>query len=209
LLTAIKNKHNNFKKQNSTKKMIRQSRDLRKEKLIREVEMPKGVTASISGKTITVKGPNGEVKREMKFHHVLMKHEGSKLIFEAAKTTKRSKKIVGALVAHVRNMVRGSQESHKYVLKICSGHFPMNITITGNKFVVKNFLGEKVPRTITLKAGADVKIEGDHINVTSANKETAGQVSADIEQLTRRPGFDSRVFQDGIYLINKDGEELK
>ena len=188
---------------------MRQSRDLRKEKLIKEVEMPQGVTASLHGKTITIKGPKGEVKREMKFHHVLMKHEGNKIVFEAATTKKRSKKIIGALVAHVKNMVRGSQENHVYVLKICSGHFPMNVTVSGNKLIIKNFLGEKVPRTMILKAGAEVKIEGEHINITSVNKETAGQISADIEQLTRRPGFDTRVFQDGIYIINKDGEELK
>ncbi|MDP6647875.1 MAG: 50S ribosomal protein L6, partial [Candidatus Woesearchaeota archaeon] len=62
---------------------------------------------------------------------------------------------------------------------------------------------------LQIKEGATVKVEGDLINVTSTNKETAGQVSADIEQLTRRPGYDKRIFQDGIYIINKDGKELK
>jgi large subunit ribosomal protein L6 len=62
---------------------------------------------------------------------------------------------------------------------------------------------------LDLKNDADVKIEGDLIYVTSQNKETAGQASADIEQLTRRPGYDTRIFQDGIYIINKDGKELK
>ena len=85
----------------------------------------------------------------------------------------------------------------------------MNVSIAGNKFVVKNFLGEKVPRVLQLKQGAEVKIEGDIIHILSPNKETAGQVSADIEQLTRRPGYDSRIFQDGIYIINKDGKQLK
>ncbi|MEK6943136.1 MAG: 50S ribosomal protein L6 [Nanoarchaeota archaeon] len=188
---------------------MRQTRDLRKEKLIKHVEMPSGVTMSVTGKTITVKGPKGEVKREMKFHHVVIKHESNKITFEANKTTKRSKKMIGSLVAHVKNMVRGSQNAHVYVLKICSGHFPMNVSISGNKFVVKNFLGEKVPRSMIIKAGAEVKLDGDHINITSPDKEIAGQISADIEQLTRRPGFDTRVFQDGIYIINKDGEEQK
>ena len=92
---------------------------------------------------------------------------------------------------------------------ICSGHFPMNVNVANNKLTVKNLLGEKVPRVLQLKEGADVKVEGDIIYVTSINKEIAGQVSADIEQLTRRPGYDGRVFQDGIYLINRDGKELR
>ena len=85
----------------------------------------------------------------------------------------------------------------------------MNVSVAGGKLVVKNLLGEKVPRVLQLKENTNVKIEGDLVYVTSASKETAGQVSADIEQLTRRPGYDTRIFQDGIYIINKDGKELK
>ena len=85
----------------------------------------------------------------------------------------------------------------------------MNASISGTMLVIKNFLGEKVPRTLQLNGGAEVKIDGDLINVSSVSKEIAGQVSADIEQLTRRPGYDTRIFQDGIYIINKDGKELK
>jgi large subunit ribosomal protein L6 len=85
----------------------------------------------------------------------------------------------------------------------------MNVNVINNNLVVKNFFGEKVPRVLQLKNGAEVKVEGDLIHVTSSNKEIAGQVSADIEQLTRRPGYDTRIFQDGIYIVNKDGKELK
>ena len=85
----------------------------------------------------------------------------------------------------------------------------MTVTISDNKLHVKNFLGEKVPRVLNLKEGTTVKVDGALIHVTSSSKELAGQVSGDIEQLTRRPGFDTRVFQDGIYIINKDGKELK
>ena len=46
-------------------------------------------------------------------------------------------------------------------------------------------------------------MEGNLIYVESCDKELAGQVAADIEQTTRRPGFDRRIFQDGIYIIEK------
>ena len=85
----------------------------------------------------------------------------------------------------------------------------MNVSVSNNKLSVKNFFGEKVPRVLQLKSGVDVKVEGDLIHLTSTNKEDVGQVSADIEQLTRRPGYDTRIFQDGIYIINKDGKHLK
>lgn len=177
--------------------------------IVKQVELPDGVSASIDGYILLVKGPKGESKKEMKQHNVVIRVEDKKILLETKKENKKDKKIIGSLVAHVKNMIRGSIEKHVYTLKICSGHFPMNVSAANNKLIVKNFLGEKVPRTLQLKEGADVKVEGEFIKVESSSKETAGQVAADIEQLTRRPGYDTRIFQDGCYIISKDGRELK
>lgn len=181
----------------------------RKEKTTKEIGLPENISASCNGKFLLVKGPKGEVKRSLKHHNVSVKIDNKKIIIEAGRSTKEAKKSIGSLTAHIRNMIKGGLQNHIYILKICSGHFPMNVSISGNKLIVKNFLGEKVPRVLQLKDGTNIKVEGDLIYVTSASKEIAGQVSADIEQLTRRTGYDSRVFQDGIYVINKDGKELK
>lgn len=188
-------------------KMAKQRK--RKQKLTEELELPNGVTADISGHYLSVKGPKGEVKRNIRQYSVKIMAESGKLIFETKKATKKDKKILGSLMAHINNMIRGSTNPHTYILKICAGHFPMTVSVSDNKLTIKNFLGEKVPRVLPLKEGATVKVEGQLIHVASASKEIAGQVAADIEQLTRRPGFDSRVFQDGVYLINRDGKELK
>ena len=183
--------------------------EAKKQHLRAEVSLPEGVTASVAGNTLAVKGPKGESKRELRQKNVSVKIDGNKIIFETKKSTKRDKKMVYSLVAHAKNMARGVTEAHSYTLKICAGHFPMTITVADSKLSVKNFLGEKVPRVLDLKEGVAVKVEGQLIHVTSSNKEIAGQVAADIEQLTRRPGFDTRVFQDGVYIIIKDGKELK
>lgn len=182
---------------------------VRKGKLSSDIALPENVHATIDGNTLVIKSTSGEVSRKFNQRNISLKVQDKKIILESERSTKKDKKMTGSITAHIKNMMKGSQQKHTYILKICSGHFPMNVSVTGNKLVVKNFFGEKVPRTLSLKPGADVKIEGDMIHVTSANKETAGQVSADIEQLTRRPGYDSRVFQDGVYIINKDGKELK
>ena len=181
----------------------------KKRAIRKEVLLPKGVTAAYNDKELVIKGPKGEVKMVIKSHNISINVEGDKIIFGSDRASKENKKVMGSLVAHTNNMVKGSMENHTYILKICSGHFPMNVSVSDNKMIIKNFLGEKVPRILKLKDGAVVKIEGSMINVTSPSKEIAGQVSADIEQLTRRPGYDTRVFQDGIYITNKAGKELK
>jgi len=53
-----------------------------------------------------------------------------------------------------------------------------------------------------------VTVDGHFIIVESVNKENAGQTAASIEKLTRRAAFDKRVFQDGIFIIEKDGKPV-
>ena len=181
----------------------------RKENIIKEIELPENLSAAINDNTLLIKSQSVELQKDFKQRDLLIKIENKKIILQSGRNTKENKKIIGSVTAHVRNMLKGIQQKHAYILKICSGHFPMNVSVSNSKLIVKNFLGEKVPRTLNLKQGIDVKIEGDIIHVTSPDKELAGQVSADIEQLTRRPGYDTRIFQDGIYIINKAGKELK
>ncbi len=181
----------------------------RKERITKMIELPESVSASTNEGVLLITGPKGEAKREIKQRNVSIKIEDKRIVLESKAGKKEDKKMIGSLTAHIKNMIKGSTQNHVYTLKICSGHFPMNVSVSGNKFIIKNFLGEKIPRTINLKQNADIKVEGDLVYVTSISKETAGQVSADIEQLTRRPGYDTRIFQDGIYIINKDGRHLK
>ena len=174
-----------------------------------KIELPEGAEAHFNGSILSISGPKGEAKKAIKHHNILVKIDNKKILLESKSSTKEDKKSIGSLTAHIKNMINGSQQNHTYTLKICSGHFPMNVSVSGNKLIIKNFLGEKISRILHLKEGADVKIEDELIYVTGISKEIAGQISADIEQLTRRPGYDTRIFQDGIYIINKDGKELK
>lgn len=174
-----------------------------------KVKIPQGVTLRVDSGNIIVKGPKGEVKKALSSPKVKTVVSGDEIIFTAENATQREKMLLGTFKAHIKNMIKGSINAHVYKLKICSGHFPMNVSLSGGQFIVKNFIGEKVPRILTLKAGATVKIEGQEVIVESSSKETAGQVAADIEQLTRRPGFDKRIFMDGIYITDKDGKSMK
>ena len=54
-----------------------------------------------------------------------------------------------------------------------------------------------------------MKVDGDLVTVQSTSKELAGQTAADIEQLCRVTGRDRRIFQDGIWIIEKDGKPIK
>jgi large subunit ribosomal protein L6 len=84
----------------------------------------------------------------------------------------------------------------------------MNVSASNGKFIIKNFIGEKVPRTVELNSRVKVSINGDEVIVEGQDKDLVGQTAADIEQLTRRPGYDKRIFQDGIFIVEKAGKRL-
>jgi len=176
---------------------------------VQKVEIPEGVSATVEGKELTIKGPKGEVKKTFIQPTIVFKVENNEIVFNIKKFTKVEKSLLGTYKAHIKNLAKGVTEGHEYVLKICSGHFPMNVSIKNNKFQVKNYLGEKIPRILQVNPDVEVKVDGDKVTITGINKETVSQTAASIEQLTRRSNFDRRVFQDGIYIVNKDGKEIK
>lgn len=184
-------------------------KEVKEKKIEGKVLLPEGVSASLEGNTFILKGQKGELKKEFNKPYINLKLKNKEVFFKATRNTQREKKIIGSFISHLKNMIKGVTEGHKYILKICSGHFPMNVSVSGDNFIIKNFLGEKTPRVLKLKKGVSVKVEGDQVIVESANKELAGQISADIEQLTRRTNYDARIFQDGIYLVMKDEKEIK
>ncbi|PIY60246.1 50S ribosomal protein L6 [Candidatus Woesearchaeota archaeon CG_4_10_14_0_8_um_filter_47_5] len=168
------------------------------------IEVPEGVSVAVENSVLSIKGPKGEVRRDFRNPSLSLTHSGNALVLSSSRSTKREKKLVGTYVAHINNLLAGVKEPFTYVLHICSGHFPMNVSVQNNVLSVKNFFGEKVPRTLKIKNGVDVKVQGTDITVTSPDIEFAGQTAADIERLSRRTkGFDLRVFQDGIYIVHK------
>jgi large subunit ribosomal protein L6 len=157
---------------------------------------------------VTIKGPKGEIVRALPDKQIKITKEGNELILKYEKSSQREKKNIFTTKAHLNNMIKGVQEGFTYKLKICSGHFPMSVAMKGGVFEIKNFIGEKVPRTLKIKQGVDVKVEGDIVTVHATDKEMAGLTAGAIEKLTRRPGFDKRIFQDGIYIIEKNDKKI-
>jgi large subunit ribosomal protein L6 len=178
------------------------------ELLKEKIAVPQGVTVMMQDDALVAKGPKGDTRRDVQTKRVRVSVENGTVLLQCKNATKADKRILNTNAAHVRNIVRGVHEGHVYKLKICSGHFPMTVTLKGDQFEVKNFIGESVPRRLTVKPGVTVKIAGNDITVESHSKELAGNQAAAIELLTRRPGFDSRVFQDGIYIVEKDGKKV-
>ncbi len=172
----------------------------------RIVEIPNGVIVEKKGNNLVVKGPKGELSRELKNFHGKVEISGNKVTFSSESDRRRSKAIVGTLEAVLKNMVRGVTEGWECQVKVVHSHFPPKLSVKDNEVVIGNFLGERQSRKAKIVQGVSVKIDKDVLVITGVDKEKVGQVGANIEKATKITGFDRRVFQDGCYIIKKPGE---
>ncbi len=172
------------------------------------LKIPEGVQVKEEEGVFTVQGPKGTVARKLYHPRIAYEVAGGEVLVRCEKATKREKKLLYTYKAHLRNMFKGVTRGFTYKLKICASHFPMNVSVNGNKLEVKNFIGEKQPRVLELPSDVQVKVEGDFITVEGVDKERVGQTAASIETLTKRRGFDKRIYQDGIYLVQKDDKVI-
>ena len=101
-------------------------------------------------------------------------------------------------------MVKGVTDGFTYTLKALYSHFPMTLAVKGNQLIVNNYFGERVPRSAAILNGVEVKVQNKtEVVVSGIDKEAVGQTAANIERSTTVKKRDRRVFQDGIYLIEK------
>ena len=173
-----------------------------------EINIRQGIKAFIEGTIIKAKGPKGENKRIFHYPKIEFFKQDNKLVLSFKKFTKNEKTMMGTISSHIKNLVKGVDRGFIYKLKICSGHFPIKVTVEGNNVVISNFLGEKIPRKAKIIPGVKVKVEDSEIILEGIDKEAVAQSSANIELATRITNRDRRIFQDGCYITSKDGKEI-
>ncbi len=167
------------------------------------IVVPQGVTTNLKDDTLTIKGKNGELKRLFKSPDIKVSIAGGAIILHADLPRRKTRALIGTWASHIRNMVKGSQENYEYKMKICFSHFPIKTKQQGDRFIIENFLGERTPRKARVIGATKIKVSGEEVLLTGANLEEVSQTAANIEQATIIRGFDSRVFQDGIYITQK------
>lgn len=171
--------------------------------IAREIEIPEGVDIAVDGYNVTVKGPKGQISRKLYYPYTEIKKQDSRIIVNSSRGRKQQKAMVGTLEAHIKNMITGVTKGFEYRMKAVYSHFPIQIKTSPGEVAISNFLGERRARSARIMEGVSVQINKDELVITGINKENVGQTMANIEQATRVHGFDIRVFQDGVYLVEK------
>jgi len=168
-----------------------------------ELEIPDDVDAVVDHLDLTVEGPNGTVKRRLWYPDVRLSVEDGAVVIDTDADDAKTNATLGTFESHVANMLYGVTEGWEYRMQIHYSHFPMQVAVEGDEVVIENFLGETAPRRTRVHGDTDVQVDGDEIVLMGSDKEAVGQTAGDIEQLTRVTDKDTRVFQDGVYIVEK------
>ena len=167
------------------------------------VEIPQGVKVTVEGSKVTVSGKAGQLSRDFSHPKVKIGKEEDHVSISCEFPKVKEKAAVGTFASHIQNMIDGVMGGFEYHMKVVYAHFPMKATVKGDKFIIENFLGEKAPRHANIVGKTKVTIKGAEVVLHNIDIEAVGQTAANIERACRIRNFDPRVFQDGIYIIEK------
>ena len=172
------------------------------------IEIPEGVTVKVHARQVAVKGPRGELSRDLRHSQVDISHsQENELRVDMWHAGSKVRAAMNSVCSSIRNMITGVTKGFQYKLRFVYAHFPINVTVEkGNSVEIRNFLGEKRVRVVSMLEGVtcyrsdDVKdelvIEGNDINKVS-------QSAALVHQSCLVKKKDIRKFLDGIYVSEK------
>lgn len=170
------------------------------------IDIPEGVDISIKGRKIDVKAKGVELSRTFDnpmFSSIKFEKKGSQIVISMPNDRQKLKSMVYTIKSHVNNMITGVKGGFQYKMKILYTHFPISAAAKDGNVEIKNFIGEKGVRKARIIGDVKIKVDKEEITISGPDIENVSQTAANIEiacKLTRR---DRRIFQDGIYIVNK------
>ncbi|GBG96143.1 50S ribosomal protein L6 [Lactococcus termiticola] len=170
------------------------------------ITLPAGVTVEQDGAIVTVKGPKGELSREIS-SDITMEVNGTEVTFSRPNDSKEMKTIHGTTRANVNNMVVGVAEGFKKELEMIGVGY--RAQLQGKKLVLS--VGKSHPDEIEAPEGITFEVpDATHINVTGANKEVVGQTAAYVRsRRSPEPYKGKGIRYVGEYVRRKEGKTGK
>lgn len=156
-----------------------------------------GAKIELAGTRVKVSGAKGALERDFGHPEIKLELKNGEL------TASGDKAMANTISAHVKNMAHGVVNGYSAKLKMLYSHFPISVEVKGKEILIKNFLGEKQPRKAKILGQTKVEAKGQEVSITGISKEEVGQTIANIKSATRIRNRDSRVFQDGFYVIEQ------
>lgn len=167
------------------------------------VEVPQGNGVEVKTSQLVVSGSGKSFQIPFNSKTISAKVDGSALTLATiGKATRPKVALLNTLVALVKNTFLGISSGFSKKLQVVYSHFPVTVEVKGKEAVIKNFLGEKLPRTANIVGDTKVDVKGQDITVSGVDKYAVGQTANNLIIATKIKEKDRRIFQDGIYPVS-------
>lgn len=148
---------------------------------LKPIEIPAGVDVKVDGTTVTVKGPKGELTRNV-HPNMAVAVEGNEVIVKRPNDEKENKSLHGLTRTLIHNMVLGVTEGFKKNLEVNGVGY--RVQVQNNKLTMNLGFSHQVimdaPEGITIECPS-----ANAIVISGADKQAVGQFAAQVRE--KRP----------------------
>ena len=144
------------------------------------IEIPQGVTVEIEGQVVTVKGPKGELQREVRPEMKIEQSEQSLAVLPVGDAeAKEIKSLWGLTRSLIANMIQGVTQG--YEKKLVLEGVGYRAALEGNDLVLN--VGFSHPVRVSAPDGVSFSVDKNVITVSGRSKELVGEYAARVRKV--------------------------
>lgn len=170
------------------------------------IEIPSGVTVTIDGHTVTVKGPKGELSHTLT-DSIEVAQEGNTLLVTRADEERKSRALHGLNRSLINNLIVGVTQGYTTKMEIHGVGYRVQAKGRDLEFA----LGFSHPVPIEAPAGIDFAVESPtKFSISGIDKQQVGQIAANIRRLRRPDPYKGKgIRYEGEHIRRKVGKTGK
>lgn len=145
-----------------------------------EIQIPKGVTVTKDGSTLTVKGPKGTLSKVFRDDVTINLGDGV-ITLAISRNDKFVKSLWGTYASHLKNMIKGVETP--YQKKLILEGVGYKSEVKGKEFHFA--LGFSHPVVVKIPEGITATADKNNITISGIDKELVGSFTAGIRALKK------------------------
>ncbi|WP_067842437.1 50S ribosomal protein L6 [Amphibacillus sediminis] len=173
---------------------------------LKVIEIPQGVEVKNENNRVTVKGPKGELTRQL-HEDMTINIDGNELTVVRPSDNKMHKALHGTTRSLIANMIEGVHQGFQKALEIQGVGY--RAQKQGKKLVVN--AGYSHPVEIEEPAGIEIEVPANtKVVVKGIDKELVGAVAANIRAIRKPEPYKGKgIRYEGEYVRRKEGKTAK
>jgi large subunit ribosomal protein L6 len=167
------------------------------------IAIPSGVTVTVQGESVTVKGPKGELSQAL-VHGITAAVADGQVVVSRPNDSKQSRASHGLVRALVNNMVTGVSQGFERKLEVIGVGYRADVK--GSQLVMN--LGYSHPINYDIPNGVAVSVDKQNvITIQGIDKQRVGQVAAEVRAFRSPDSYKGKgVRYQGEYIRLKTGK---